>query len=126
LDIALNSAAKFRVRLLPSLLAYQTIYGRPPERITFSLAALVHFYRGQRDDEGDVVRDVSAVLAWFNDVWQSPPPWLEMAGLVLAQESFWGRDLTAVPGLQERLGYYLKLIAEMGSKASLIEIASGK
>jgi tagaturonate reductase len=126
LDIALNSLSKFRVRLLPSLLAYQTIYGRPPERIVFSMAALVYFYRGQRGGEGYAVRDDSAVLAWFNKLWQSPPSWPEMARLVLQQESFWGQDLTAVPGLPERLDHYLQLIAEIGSKASLIEIANGQ
>lgn len=124
LDISLNSISKFRVRLLPSLLAYQMEFGRTPKLIVFSLAALIHFYRGQQDDERYEVRDDPAILAWFKALWENPPAWEEMAQLVLRQESFWEQDLTAVPGLSEQLSYDLKMISEKGSKASVIEMVS--
>ena len=124
LDIALNSISKFRVRLLPSLLAYQMKYGRLPEQIIFSLAALVHFYRGQRDDEGYEVRDTPQILDWFKVLWDGQPAWVEMAQLMLAQQSFWGQDLSTVSGLVEQLSYYLKTIAEKGIRLSLIELDS--
>ena len=46
LDIAENSTSKFRVRVLPSLRAYHERTGVLPPVLTFSLAALIAFYRG--------------------------------------------------------------------------------
>ena len=49
--IALNSMTKFRTRLLPQLLAGHQQTGQWPTRITFALAALLAYYRGERDGE---------------------------------------------------------------------------
>ena len=45
LDISLNSCSKFTVRCLPSLLDYIEINNKLPEALTFSLAALIQFYK---------------------------------------------------------------------------------
>ena len=44
LSIALNSVSKWRARCMPSLLGYVERFGRLPENLTFSLAALMAFY----------------------------------------------------------------------------------
>ena len=46
ISIALNSVSKYRVRVLPSLLEYRAANHRLPSALTFSLAALLAFYRG--------------------------------------------------------------------------------
>lgn len=51
LSIALNGMTKFRTRILPQLLAGQQASGKLPARLTFALAALIAFYRGERNGE---------------------------------------------------------------------------
>lgn len=51
LSIALNGMTKYRTRILPQLLAGQKAHGALPPRLTFALAALIAFYRGERDGE---------------------------------------------------------------------------
>ncbi|MCI8697387.1 MAG: hypothetical protein HFH99_11520, partial [Lachnospiraceae bacterium] len=46
LSISLNSVSKWRARCLPSLLGYVERFGRIPQRLAFSLAALIAFYQG--------------------------------------------------------------------------------
>jgi tagaturonate reductase len=112
LSIALNSVAKYRVRVLPSLLEHRAAFGRLPPALTASLAALLLFYRGtevrdgalvgRRDGEAYEVRDDPPVLAAFADAWRAHEDHRTPERLVrtlLARPDFWGDDLSAVPGL---------------------------
>ena len=51
--ISLNSVSKFKVRVLPSILEYRERYGKSPEKLLFSFAQLIKFYKegSPRDDE---------------------------------------------------------------------------
>ena len=92
LDICLNSVAKYKERVLPSLLGYFEKFKKLPPVLTFSLAALVRFYQS-----GDA-RDDAAVISFF-----------EEHGLhaILANAQFWGRDLSAVDGLEEAVEEFI-------------------
>ena len=51
-DISLNSISKWRARVMPSLLEYTEKFGKLPPLLSFSLAALLRFYKGlERDGE---------------------------------------------------------------------------
>ena len=62
LSVSLNSVSKWRTRCMPSLLGYVEKFGRLPQRLAFSLAALLAFYGGlesgfsreERDFGGEV------------------------------------------------------------------------
>ena len=68
MSIALNSVSKFRARVLPSIHAYAGQFGKLPPALTFSLAALLAFYRaGTRAKDGAyTVADDAPVLAAFD------------------------------------------------------------
>ncbi|MCH5212997.1 MAG: tagaturonate reductase [Oscillospiraceae bacterium] len=78
LSIALNSVSKYKVRVLPSLLEYNEKFGKLPEVLTFGLAALIEFYKGEEaNDDADVMEfmkgaSVAEVLAntslWDTDL----------------------------------------------------------
>ncbi|MFA9462829.1 MAG: tagaturonate reductase [Velocimicrobium sp.] len=51
LSIALNSVSKFQVRVLPTILEYKEKFGSYPIALTFSMSALIAFYR--TDDSND-------------------------------------------------------------------------
>lgn len=69
LSIALNSVSKFKVRVLPSILEYNRLFGKLPSALTFSLAALIAFYKTEfANDSEDIMRfmknaDVCDILA---------------------------------------------------------------
>lgn len=55
LSIALNSVSKFQVRVLPTILEYQDKFGTYPKALTFSMAALIAFYRTDKANDGEEV-----------------------------------------------------------------------
>lgn len=55
LSIALNSVSKFQVRVLPTILEYKEKFGQYPEALTFSMAALISFYRTDKADDGEEI-----------------------------------------------------------------------
>jgi tagaturonate reductase len=67
LSIALNGMTKFRTRILPQLLAGQQASGKLPARLTFALAALIAFYRGERNGESYPVQDDAHWIERFNN-----------------------------------------------------------
>ncbi len=81
ISIALNSVAKYRVRVLPSLLEYRAARRCLPPALTFSLAALLAFYRGTEVRDGALtgtrtngpyaVKDDAPVLEVFRDQWRA-------------------------------------------------------
>ncbi len=72
--ISLNSVSKFRVRVLPSILAYREKTGESPEQLLFALCMLIRFYReGNPNDSASVIetfrtRTVPELLA-DADIW---------------------------------------------------------
>jgi len=122
LDISMNSISKFRTRCLPTLLGYREKAGVLPERLCFSFAALIRFYRGRLTADGMIgttdagaeypIRDSREVQEFFAEVWQAgngdgAVSARQVTDCVLSQESFWGQDLTGIPGLTDKIAEYL-------------------
>ncbi len=136
LSISLNSVAKWKVRILPSLLDYVQITGKLPEKLAFSLAALIAFYDCRKQPDGRYagcgverlyqVDDDADKLEFFARVWSEKGD--DLPGLVrqvLARSDFWGLDLNTVPGLADRVAARLKTIRFEGIGAALTELAGG-
>lgn len=103
MDISLNSTSKFRIRLLPSLLAYQAKKGDLPAGIIRAFAALIRFYRGDRNEEPIALRDDALRISFIKDEWlrqQYGEQGVRNVVLhILSQEEWWGQDLNQIPGL---------------------------
>lgn len=77
-SISLNSVSKFKVRVLPSLLEYIKRTGELPDKLLFSFAKLIDFYKnGKPNDDENVMllmkeRSVAEILAnatlWGEDL----------------------------------------------------------
>lgn len=125
LDISLNSTAKWKARVLPSLKAYVAKTGELPQCLTASFAFYIAFYRGFERNEGGLVarrgdntytiKDDAAVLDFF--LAHQKDDLRSLAGAVCANEDFWGEDLSAISGFTEAVGDYLQTIDEKGSYA---------
>ena len=78
LSIALNSVSKFKARVLPTILEYKEEFGKYPQGLTFSLAALIAFYRT------DAANDGEEIMKFMKDA---------SVEEILAKTEYWGQDL---------------------------------
>lgn len=103
LDISLNSVSKFKTRCLPSIIDYQRIYNKNPKILTFSLAAIIAFYK-----QSDVVSDSDDIIVLFKNEPQ----------LILKNE-IWKADLSFIEN--DVISYY-NSICEKGIKKAIEEV----
>lgn len=114
LSIALNSASKYKVRVLPSVLEFQARKGKLPQRLLHSLAALILFYKGEWNGEQIPLNDTEEVLAAFKAAWQQPTT-EETVHAVLSNPDLWGTDLTHVSGMEALVVQELKALQQQSS-----------
>lgn len=122
MSISLNSFAKFKTRVLPSLLAYREINQSLPTRLCFSLACLLLFYRGRYNGKEIALHDDQEVLDFAKQLWDSFDQNQDVGLLVrgfLSQEKFWGLDLNEIAGLTELLISDLDMIIKSGVKSAI-------
>ena len=127
LSISLNSVSKWRARCMPSFLGYIEKAGELPAHLTFSLAALMAFYKGteirdkaligHRDGQEYNIMDDKAVLEFFAA--NSEKPSAEFAAAFLSNVEFFGQDLTEIAGLTDKIAAYLDEIAAKGMRKTL-------
>jgi tagaturonate reductase len=135
LSISLNSASKWKVRVLPSLLDYQKAQGQLPKALAFSLASLLAFYRGkplttneltgQRGEQPYPIRDDAAVLACMAEAWkraEATQDWRQLADTTLGRADIWGQDLNQVNGLTDFVAQSLAAIVARGARAAVTEM----
>ncbi|MBJ3590654.1 tagaturonate reductase [Salmonella enterica subsp. enterica serovar Saintpaul] len=123
LSIALNGMTKFRTRILPQLLAGQQSSGQLPARLTFALAALIAFYRGERNGESYPVQDEVHWITRFQQLWtqhnDQQISTTDLVKSVLAVEEHWEQDLTQVPGLVAQVSADLDAILAKGMREAV-------
>lgn len=112
-SIALNSIAKFKVRVLPSLLAYEKKHKKVPTNLTFALACLIRFYKGIWKGVTLPVNDSKEIVEIFSKIWETNN-FSEVAKNVLGGEIFWGENLNKVDNLTKAVALALKEIETNG------------
>ena len=123
LSINLNAFSKFGVRVLPSILNALKRNGVAPERLSFSFAALIHYYRGILDGKSIPLKDNEEVIAFMKSVWgsvgNSEAEIENVCRRVLCRREWWGSDLTEFPQLVKKIASYLFEIDQKGILESL-------
>jgi len=119
-SIALNSISKFKVRVLPSLLSYQEMNGELPKRMTFALACLLRFYKGEWKGESLPINDTQEYVDFFSEIWKTNNP-ETVTQKALQNTEFWDQDLTQIPGLQDAVSDALSLIETEGIQEGFSE-----
>ena len=124
LSISLNSISKWRARVLPTFKDSLAATGKLPKWLTYSLAALLAFYRttekgdgcliGHHGDNTYEIHDDADKLAIVAEA--AGLPTADYAATILKQTDFWGEDLTAVPGLLDAVVQTLNDIDAIGIK----------
>ncbi|MEO7305927.1 MAG: tagaturonate reductase [Ferruginibacter sp.] len=127
LSITAQYSSKMKMRVVPVLLQYYSLYNAVPENITIGFAAYIYFMRSVKEEDGKYygrlngnqyqVNDAKAF--YFYEKWQSIQPPL-MAVSVLRDTSLWGYDLSSLPGFTDAVQEKLNEIEETGM-ASVID-----
>ena len=127
LSIALNSAAKFRARCLPTLLDCVRRDGSVPACLTFSFAALLQFYTGEttgphtlrahRGGEAYTVSDDAAVIDACAAA--SGAAAADYARALMERSDLWGEDLTQIAGFYEKTADALTQLRGLGARGAL-------
>ena len=121
-SIALNSISKFRVRVLPSLLAYVDRKGKLPVHLTFALVCLIRFYKSQWQGESLPVKDDAEIVAKFKALWEQDS-YDQISEQVLSSTEFWEHDLTKITGLTTAVSKGLKLVDTYGIEKGFEQFA---
>ncbi len=122
-SIMLNSFPKYRTRDLPGLKEYLLRKGHLPEGLVLGLAAIITYYKGGEREDGTAIvpNDDAKIVAMMNELWQTND--IEtIAERTLAVETVWGENLNWIPGLTERVIYYLHAIREKGMRTVVKEL----
>lgn len=89
-SIALNSVSKFKVRVLPSILEYIKRFNKMPERLLFSFAKLIDFYRT------DMTNDAEDIIKFMKTA---------SVNEILSKEEYWDTNLEYLTeGVEKYIG----------------------
>lgn len=124
-SIALNSISKFKVRVLPSLLAYYSSTGTLPQHLVFSFACLIRFYQGQWNNRELPVQDDPEIIAALTKNWNPDNPRAYLLELLKIQ-NIWGQDLTRIPQLVNDLSSILLLLEAEEIEGSFKKYSHGE
>lgn len=116
LAIATNGTSKFKSRLVGTLKDYVAKTGRLPERVVFSLAAMIVFYEGKLLREHAVQDDARAVAA-IQQAW-TLGDMKRTTAAVLSDPQLWGENLAPIEGLVDAVTRHATAIRDGGVKAA--------
>ncbi|NNL03232.1 MAG: tagaturonate reductase, partial [Eudoraea sp.] len=126
LSISLNSISKYKTRVLPSALEFIKRKNKLPEHLLFSLAALIAFYKGERNGETIKLADDREVLDFFKLHWSqvdgSKESITRIVNSVLSNSNFWDRDLTKIEGFQNEVISSLISILDKGMHGAILNL----
>jgi len=126
MSISLNSISKYKTRVLPSVLEFIKRKKKLPEHLLFSLAALIVFYKGERNGEPIELADDPEVLEFFKSQWSrvngSEESFTQIVNSVLSNSNFWDQDLTKIKGFQNEVISSLLAIINKGMRSAIFNL----
>ena len=127
-SIALNAMSKWETRNLPTLLNYYDAHQMLPQKLVFSLAAMIAYFKGEADGESYPIQDDQWILDFYKEAWAEcdgrPISIQKLVEKVLKLEKVWKRDLNEVPNLTISVTCYLFLIEQVGMKKAVKAVLS--
>ena len=127
MSIALNSTTKFKTRLLPTLLDYVRIFGKLPEHLIFSFAAIIEFHKGKRGEEDIALKDDPSYLEFWHKLWADfNGDYLALAKKALAWTDAWDMDMNTIhPDIAAKVAERLEDIDKNGMRDAVERFVNG-
>lgn len=127
-SIALNAMSKWETRNLPTLLNYYEAHQMLPQKLVFSLAAMIAYFKGEADGKTYKIQDDQWILDFYKEAWGEcdgrPISIQKLVEKVLSLEKIWKRNLNEVPNLTISVTCYLFLIEQVGMKKAVKAVLS--
>lgn len=127
-SIALNAMSKWETRNLPTLLNYYEANQMLPQKLVFSLAAMIAYFKGEANGVSYQVQDDQWILDFYKVAWTEcdgrPISVQKLVEKVLKLEKVWKQDLNEVPNLTISVTCYLFLIEQVGMKKAVKAVLS--
>ena len=117
MSITLNSVSKFKTRDLPSVIGYIEKFGKVPPVLSFSIAALINFYKTCKEAKED-----QAILDHFAALFAKTSDAKEIVTDVLSQEAWWGENLNNRAGLTDAVASSLAKIWSDGMNNAVTDL----
>lgn len=122
--ISLNSTSKYKTRILPQVLSYYEINKELPKNLLFALAAMIRFFKGDRDGEVINTSDDQKFLDMYSKVWSEfDGDYTKVVTPILSMEDHWDVDLSKIDGMTEMVARYVEVIDTKGMKEAIKEVA---
>jgi tagaturonate reductase len=129
-SIALNAMSKWETRNLPTLLSYYESHKMLPQKIVFSLAAMIAYFKGEANGVSYPVHDDQWIIDFYKKAWAEcdgrPISIQKLVEKVLSLEKVWKRNLNEVPNLTISITCYLFLIEQVGMKKAVKAVLDKK
>jgi len=120
--IALNSASKYKSRLLPILLNFHAENGSFPPRVTLALSALLLTYSGDPALTVTPVDSADTIAAFHTAYATDAASPDRYVATILADTTLWGTDLTALDGLVDQVTAGLISLRDRGVRATVADL----
>lgn len=117
-DIAMNSIAKFEIRLLPTLRTYLAQKGDIPLGITLSLACLLFFYSPKSGIKETLKKERPGVMSrltmHWNKYYDGEISLRQLVFLIFNDKTIFNSNLTVIPELVPKVSFYLDRVRLKG------------
>lgn len=133
LSITVQYTSKIKMRVIPVLIKYYSLFNSIPECMATGFAAYISFMKAVRKEDGKyygsfqgrsyLINDAQA--GYFYEQWQKTQPAV-MASSVLKDTALWDFDLASLPGFAEAVQEKLNEIDEAGMAAVIDPLSSKK
>jgi tagaturonate reductase len=127
-SIALNAMSKWETRNLPTLVSFYESHGMLPQKLVFSLAAMIAYFKGESDGVTYKVQDDQWIVDFYKKAWAEcdgrPISINKLVEKVLKLDKVWKRDLNEIPNLTISVTCYLFLIEQVGMKKAVKAVLS--
>lgn len=122
-SIALNAMSKWETRNLPSLLNFVKMHDMLPQKLVFSLAAMMAYFKGEAQGKYYKVQDDQWIVDFYKEAWEAcdgrPISIYQLVEKVLSLDKVWKQNLNDIPNLTITVSHYLFLIQQVGMKPAV-------
>lgn len=127
-SIALNAMSKWETRNLPSLINFNDKHQMLPQKLVFSLAAMIAYFKGEANGVQYNVQDDEWITDFYKEAWAAcdgrPISIYQLCEKVLGLDKVWKQNLNEVPNLTITVSHYLFLITQVGMKKAVKAVLS--
>lgn len=129
LNITLQNTMKMRMRNVPVIQQYASLYPEAPARMAIGFAAYILFMRAVKEEaghyygmrDGNYYRINDDQAPYFYDLWEQSVSTDRLVTEVLANQTLWGVDLSALADFRDAVSANLSMMLNEGIRKTMLQ-----